>query len=614
MKLNECKKRAALREEELSRLFFSLYPGQEDAYAALLSLLEKYWKSRSAELKNRDLSRELSPGWYKERELLGMCLYVDQFAGTLEGVKAKLPYLQEAGIRYLHLMPFLDTTEGKSDGGYAVKSFRKVRPDLGSMKDLEALTAACRSLDISVCMDFVMNHTSENHQWAVKAREGDPKYRDYYFFYENREIPDEYEKHVPQVFPVTAPGNFTYLPEQGQYVLTSFYPYQWDLNYKNPAVFTDMTENLLYLANKGIDVIRIDAVPYIWKELGTDCRNLPQVHTIVRMLRLICEIVCPAVLLLGEVVMAPEKLAPYFGPVERPECHMLYNATTMCTTWHTVATGDTRLLRHQIDTVASLPKEYVFLNYLRCHDDIGWGLDYPFLRQYGMEEVPHKAFLNAFFTGEIPGSFARGERYNDDPRLGDARLCGTTASLLGIETAEEAGDAEALSRAIGFDLMLHAFLLGQSGLPILYAGDEIGQKNDYRYHEDPKKAEDSRYLHRGPFPWEEAPLTTDPETRQGKIFQGLRQLEQIRCEVPVFSAAAEVSTFDPGAICLLGVRRELEGQRLTMVYNFSPAWQHADLGVTGPHKNLVRGDTLDLSGSWELPPYGFLWLLSKQDT
>ena len=605
----EFDRRLESRREELEALFLSLYPAQREALHALLETLRRRQRSRAVSLKERDRSREEAPDWYKGSDLLGMCLYVDQFAGTLRGVREKLPYLRDCGVNYLHLMPFLDTVDGRSDGGYAVASFRRVKSALGTMRDLEELTAACHEQGVSVCMDFVMNHTSEDHLWAKKARRGDPVYRDYYFFYPDRSVPDEYEKHVPQVFPVTAPGNFTWLEDAGQYVLTSFYPYQWDLNYQNPAVFNAMADNLLFLANKGLDVIRIDAVPYIWKELGTDCRNLPQVHSIVRLLRLICEIVCPSVLLLGEVVMAPEKLAPYFGPVERPECHMLYNATTMCTIWHTIATRDTRLLRHQLDALAALPRDYVFLNYLRCHDDIGWGLDYPFLRQFGMEEVPHKAYLNAFFTGEFPGSFARGERYNDDPRLGDARLCGTTASLLGVESAEAAGDPAALALALQRDVMLHAWLLSQSGVPILYAGDELGQLNDNSYRDDPKKAEDSRYLHRGAFPWKKAALREDADTRQGRLFQALRRLETLRREEAIFSVQAEQSSFDAGSSALLGIRRRLDGQELTMVYNFSEHRQHAELQAFGPHRDLLGGGEPDLDGSWELPPYGFVWLL-----
>ncbi|MCD8190034.1 MAG: amylosucrase [Clostridiales bacterium] len=601
--------------DELRWLYYELYehaPNRDAAFRDLLDKMEQASRDRRADLKALDSQRERDPGWYKSNELLGMCLYVKPFAGTLQGVREKLDYIQECSVNYLHFMPLLDTVDGRNDGGYAVADFRKIKPELGTMKNLEELTADCHSRGISCCMDFVMNHTSEDHEWAKKARAGDPEYQARYFFYDTWDIPNEYEKHVPQVFPTTAPGNFTWLEDCGKIVLTSFYPYQWDLNYRNPAVFNDMADNMLFLANRGIDVVRVDAVPYIWKELGTDCRNQPKLHTIVRMCRMICEIVCPGVILLGEVVMAPEKLAPYFGTAEKPECHMLYNATTMCTMWSTVATRDTRLLRHQMDQVNSLPKENLFLNYLRCHDDIGWGLDYPWLAwNLGQQEVPHKKYLNDFFTGKFPGSFARGELYNDDPRLGDARLCGTTASLLGVEKAEQEQDTAALELATDYDLMLHAFLLGQTGLPILYAGDEVGQLNDYTYHDDPQKADDSRYIHRGDFQWELAQRRTDPATRQGKQFQGLARLEAIRRANPVFRTEAEVWTFWAGDQALLGMKRQLNGQIFTAVYNFSEYHQTAHLEAYGPHTDLLTGAKVDITGEWNLPPYGFVWLLYK---
>ena len=360
--------------DELRWLYMELYNNGSMFYE-LVENLRRFYQERSDSLKAIDRKKEADPNWYRRNDLLGMMLYIDNFGGTINGVKEKLGYIQKSNVNYIHLMPFLDTVSERSDGGYAVKDFRKVQPALGTMEDLEDLTAACHEKGIQVCMDFVMNHTSEDHEWAVRARKGEGEYMSRFFFFDNREIPDRYEQTVPQVFPTTAPGNFTWLPECGHYVMTTFYPYQWDLNYRNPRVFNEMMANFLYLANRGIDIIRIDAVPYIWKELGTPCRNLKQVHTIVRMMRMIGEIVCPSVLLLGEVVMEPSKVVPYFGTVEKPECHMLYNVTTMATTWHTVATRDTTLLREQLDKVFALPCQYVFLNYLRCQHDSGLVLD-----------------------------------------------------------------------------------------------------------------------------------------------------------------------------------------------------------------------------------------------
>ena len=369
-KTDKYKERLQRHHDELRWLYMELY-GNDSMFAELCDNMHRFYQERKDTLKSLDMQREAHPDWYKQNDMMGMMFYIDNFAGNMKGVEKKLDYIQECNVNYIHLMPFLDTVPERSDGGYAVADFRKVQEKLGTMEDLEDLTDACHKKNINVCMDFVMNHTSEDHEWAKRARQGDGEYMSRYFFFRDYSIPSMYEKTVPQVFPTTAPGNFTWLEDAGHFVMTTFYPYQWDLNYKNPRVFNEMMYNFLFLANKGIDIIRIDAVPYIWKELHTQCRNLKQVHTIVRMMRIISEIVCPGILLLGEVVMEPEKVAPYFGTVEKPECHMLYNVTTMATTWHTVATRDVRLLKKQLDIVNGLPKDYVFLNYLRCHDDIG---------------------------------------------------------------------------------------------------------------------------------------------------------------------------------------------------------------------------------------------------
>ncbi|WP_303436871.1 amylosucrase [uncultured Oscillibacter sp.] len=609
---NVFQRRLAHHYDELKWLYIELYR-DEGAFRYFTEMLERCWKGRKKALRDQDARREGDPGWYRRRDLLGMMLYVDAFAGNLRGVKDRLPYLEECGVNYLHLMPLLASPKGRSDGGYAVSDFRSVQPELGTMDDLEALADACRRAGVSLCLDFVMNHTSEDHQWAKKARAGEPGYGERYFFYDSWDIPREFEKTVPQVFPTTAPGSFTQL-EDGRIVMTNFYPYQWDLNYANPVVFNDMTENLLFLANRGIDVIRLDAIPYIWKELGTDCRNLPQVHTLARMLRMVCEIVCPSVLLLGEVVMEPAKVAPYFGTPEKPECHMLYNVTTMATTWHTLATGDVSLLKRQMETVCALPRDFLFLNYLRCHDDIGWGLDYPWLaRNFAVDEVAHKRYLNDWFTGKFPGSCARGELYNDDPRLGDARLCGTTASLCGLEAAEYERDPFKLERALACDLTLHAWMLSQSGIPVIYSGDEIGRLNDDTYHDDPDKREDSRYIHRGAFQWEAAGHRNDPDTCQGKLFQGLRRLEAIRAGEPCFDAGADVWVEDSGDRRVLALCRRSGERELVCLFNFSGQFVRAGVDRAGNYTELMYGTRYGDIRTVELWPNGFAWLLRDQE-
>ena len=602
--------RFARQEAELERLYRELYHNDMAAFDRFTDMLYDAYSARPESLKLMDRAREAHPDWYKGHDLVGMLMYVNAFAGTLQGVREKLDYIEDCGVNYLHLMPLLESPKGRSDGGYAVSDFRKVQPELGTMEDLYALAEDCHERGIAVCLDFVMNHTSEDHEWAKRARAGEKAYQDRYFFYEGWDIPNAYEQTVPQVFPTTAPGNFTWCEAAKKVVMTTFYPYQWDLNYANPAVFQDMTDNMLNLCNHGVDVVRLDAVPYIWKALGTSCRNLPQVHTLVRMMRMVCEIVCPGTLLLGEVVMEPSKVVPYFGSVDRPECHMLYNVTTMATLWHTVATGDVRLLQHQMRQVFALPKEYTFLNYLRCHDDIGWGLDYGYLRQFGQEEVPHKRFLNDYLTGFFPGSTARGELYNDDPRLMDARLCGTTASLCGIESARKAGDQAALDKAVRLDEMLHAFMFTLSGVPVLYSGDEVGRENDYDYHKDPLKWEDSRYLHRGDMDWALAEQRADTATVAGQLFSAIHRMEALRAHYPVFDDEADTWLLDTGNDAVIGVGRYYRGQKLLAVFNFSREKQTAWLREMEDYTDLVASCPRD-AGAVVLPAGGFAWLLHE---
>lgn len=603
----EYQKRFRKNLDELKWLYMELY--QNDwMFDELCGQMHRFYLERRESLKEMDRRREKNPEWFKQNDMMGMMLYVDNFADNLQGVRQKLDYLKECGVNYIHLMPLLERPKDRSDGGYAVADFRKVQPELGTMEDLETVTEACHKKQMSVCMDFVMNHTSEDHEWAVRARKGEGEYMSRYFFYDNYSIPEQYERTVPQVFPTTAPGNFTWLPEIGHYVMTTFYPYQWDLNYRNPRVFNEMMYNFLFFANVGIDVIRIDAVPYIWKQLGTDCRNLPQVHTIVRMMRMIGEIVCPGVLLLGEVVMEPSKVAPYFGTVEKPECHMLYNVTTMATMWNSLATRDTRLLKRQMDILAQLPKEYVFLNYLRCHDDIGWGLDYATLQWWGMEERSHKQYINDFFTGKAAGSYSRGELYNADPVTGDARFCGTAASMCGVEKAGFEQDDEQMTYAIQRDLMLHAFMFTQSGIPMLYSGDEVGQTNDYAYREVPEKAPDSRYVHRGKFRWELVDEIEQTGTVSERIFHGLQKLEKIRSEEAVFTSTADFYTLETGEQAVICIVRRYAGEKLIGLFNFSEFEKTAWIEETdGEYRDLVTGKNVTASAV-KVPGNGFFWL------
>ncbi len=584
--------RLARHHDELDQLFMSLY----DDRAALEDLeqaMAAAYEARPDDLKKLDKQREADPDWYKRGTMFGMTMYTDLFAGSLRKLANRIPYLEEQHLTYLHLMPLLKMPHPQNDGGYAVEDFNTVDPSLGTNADLASLTKKLRKAGISLCLDFVMNHTASTHEWAMKAKAGDPEYQDYYFCYDDRTIPDEYERTTPQVFPNTAPGNFSWCDEMHKWVLTSFYPFQWDLNYRNPKVLVAMLTSALNLANLGVEVLRIDAVPYIWKQLGTTSRNLPQVHTIVRMLRIALECVCPAVVLKGEVVMAPKELAAYFGTPEHPECHMLYNVSTMVNLWSALANGDTRLLKAQIDALDALPENCWFVNYLRCHDDIGWGLDEPQEWRLGIDPFRHKEFLYHFYEGSVPGSWSMGELYNYDAASGDARSCGTTASLCGIEKALYTHDKPSLERGIDRDLLMHKAMAFLRGFPMLNCGDEIAQLNGWDYKEDPDRVDDSRNLHRSKFNWRAAEKRNEPGTLQNRLWEGMAELRRMRDD-PCFAPDAWVTTWDTHNQSVLAIVRKVDDAVLLGLFNFSQADQTAYL-------DSIEG--VALPGSETLKPY-----------
>lgn len=579
------------RRDELEWLYMELYD-RRDMLDTLLERMGEAYRQREQSLRRLDAKREQDPNWFRSGKMLGMTMYTDLFAGNLPGLEKKLDYLTEQGITYLHLMPLLKMPHPDNDGGYAVEDFDQVDPTLGTNEDLSRLTAAMRRRGMSLCLDFVINHTADTHPWAMRAKAGEQEYIDRYICFDTPDIPREMEKTIPDVFPETAPGSFIYQEDMKKYVCSSFHPYQWDLNYRNPAVFNDMVCSMLHLANLGVEILRIDAVPYLWKEMGTSCRNLPKVHTIMRMIRLIIETVCPAVILKGEVVMAPKELAPYFGTQEKPECHLLYNASTMATQWSALASADVRQLKRQLDDLHSLPANCCFVNYLRCHDDIGWGLNEEFGRTIGIDPVAHKKYLYEFFEGSFPGSYARGERYNYNPATQDARTCGTTASLCGIEKGLCEGDESQVALGIQRDLMMHAAMMTMAGFPMLSSGDEIGQLNGYDYHDDPDRREDSRNLHRTRFNWDNAARRKEPGTVQQRIWDGLRQLENIRCGEPCFGPEAWVTTWDTANRQVLALVRRTEGETLVGLFNFSGDIQtiHMD-ALEGNFIDLITGET-----------------------
>lgn len=578
-------------------------------YGQLEDIIAKAKKERPAALKKADKG---GSGWYISEKMVGIMLYVDKFSHDLYEFEKRIDYLAELGVTYVHFMPLLKSREGNNDGGYAVADYLSIEEKLGDMKQFERVMGLLKKKGIRTCIDFVLNHTAKEHEWARRCREGDPDYRDMYYMFDDRSIPDQYEKTLTQIFPEVAPGNFTYYDDIKKYVMTRFYEFQWDLNYKNPQVFNKVVEVLLTLANKGVDIFRLDAIPYMWKELGTTSMNLPQVHTLLKMMKMIADDVCPSVIFLGEAIVEPKEIVRYFGTRSDKECNVMYNASMMVLLWNSLATKDVRLMERSLSIDYGVPDDGVWINYARCHDDIGWGFEEDILRELGMDPLKHKQFMIEFMEGRYPGSVSTGELYEFNPVTLDARNSGTLASMCGLEQALGEKRFYKIEMAIKRILLLHAMIISYTGIPLLYSGDELGQLNNWNYKKDPAIAHDSRWLHRGPMDWDAAAKRKDLATVQGVIFSGIRRMIEIRKSSDLFRSDLKSTPVDTGNKAVFGFHK---GSRMMVLANFSDQVQWVDastfdwFGLPGEMADLLQGRPIrTYHNRIMLGPYEFLWL------
>ncbi|NWH06732.1 alpha-amylase family glycosyl hydrolase [Desulfobacter latus] len=608
-------------------LFQKLYGEREDFVAQAQKLVEtmamQYIK-RPENLRRLDLDREKDYNWFLSQQLVGMALYCKGFAGNLKNLQGHLNYFQELGVNLIHVMPILPCPEGKSDGGYAVNDFRQINPELGTLKDLQQLTAEMRKRDLLLVLDVVVNHTSDMHYWARRARAGEKKYQDYYYTFATRNIPDMFEQSMPEIFPETSPGNFTWDEDMGRWVMTVFNDFQWDLNYSNPSVFIEMLNIILFWANQGADVLRLDAVAFLWKKIGSTCQNEREAHLLLQLFKDCCQVTAPGVVYIAEAIVAPVEMIKYFGEdaVIAKECEIAYNATFMALLWDAVATKNARLLNQGIKNLPVKLDRATWLNYVRCHDDIGLGFDDQDIVLCDYEPARHRKFLVDYFTGKFEESHARGLPFGQNSKTGDTRISGSLASLVGLEHALETGDNKAIDDSIKMILLLHSMILSFGGIPLIYYGDEIGTLNNDSYLDDPLKAGDSRWVHRPWFDWEKAERRNSPGTVEYKIFTALKQMISIRKEITVFADFnnRELIEVDNPHLFVFG-RYHLQqpSEQVLVVANFSEHPQHLnldDLGTWKPqYKTLVdlySGESPDIfKNSLVIPGYGFYWLCEK---
>jgi amylosucrase len=606
---------ARLREHwmKLFGLLHRLYGHHYDFFYYLENILLTAidcWLERPPELLDLDRRRENNPNWYLSERMVGGSLYVDLFSDDLPTLRTRIPYLKELGLTYLHLMPVFSTPEGNNDGGYAINDYRTIDPDLGTMDDLRALSHDLREAGISLVLDFVFNHTADDHAWAIRAQEGDREYMNYYRIFPDRTMPDRYEIYLREIFPSVRRGNFTWHNGVQGWVWTTFNSFQWDLNYDNPEVFRAMASEMLFLANTGVEMLRLDAVAFIWKQLGTSCENLPEAHLLIRAFNAVCRIAAPSLVFKSEAIVHPDEVSRY---ISREECQVSYNPTLMALLWESIATRKVTLLRRSLERHFNLSEGTSWVNYLRGHDDIGWSFDDADCWAMGTNPQHHRHFLNQFFTGAFPGSFAAGLPFQYNPDTGDMRVSGTMASLAGLEEALKSEDPQLIDTALLRIRMLYGVLCSIGGIPIIFLGEEIGALNDYSFKGDAAKMDDSRWVHRPRMNWDQIDNMMDPNSVRGRAYHQLRNIFEMRKST--HAIAGNIMTLLPtNNEHVLGYLRKNDGLHLVVLANFSEHPQDIDLrefrvlGLAHHLKDRFTDEVLSTGKVHTLPPYALYWL------
>lgn len=600
----------------LERLY-GRHPHYQTWLHKFVHIIAQAYANRPRDLRLLDLQRTAEPDWFQQSRMLGYVCYTDRFAGDLQGVVHKIPYIKELGVTYLHLMPLLQPRQGANDGGYAVSDYRQVHEKLGTMADLAALAVQLRTNGISLCIDLVCNHTAKEHEWAQRAMAGDAVYQDYYLMFPDRTLPDRYEQTVREIFPDFAPGNFTYYEQIDKWVWTTFNEYQWDLNYQNPAVFAEMLDTMLYLANQGVEVLRLDAVAFMWRRLGTDCENQPEAHYILQAFRALSRIAAPGLLLKAEAIVSPPQLVPYLGRGEaaNKECELAYHNVFMVMSWSALAERKVVLLTHALQNMPAIPSGTSWCTYVRCHDDIGWAVTEEDAAGVGLNGHAHRTFLSDFYTGRFPTSFARGITFQFNPKTNDRRVNGALASLAGLEIALEKGDEREIDLAVRRILLLHNLIFAFGGIPLLYMGDELGLLNDETYLQEEALAADGRWLHRPRMDWQVVERRGDIGGVNGRIYQSLRQLITARQRTNMLHAQAASIPIWTHNDHVFGLVRDSARGRLLILANFTEAAQGisyerlAQLGFSGQLINHLNEPFEAWHQVW-LQPYQVVWLES----
>ncbi len=589
----------------------------EETLPKLVKVIAERFADRDASLRQRDRERVLRPDWFQREDTIGYVAYTDLFAGNLKGLAQKIDYLRELKVSYLHLMPILEPRPGANDGGYAVMNYRALRRDLGTMAELRSIADQLHDAGIALTLDLVLNHVALEHEWAEKAKKGDPKYRNYFYVYNDRTVPDQYEQTLPEVFPDFAPGNFTWNEEIAGWVWTTFNDYQWDVNWSNPDVFCEFADIIGNLANHGVDCLRLDAIAFIFKRLGTSCQSEPEVQSITQALRAFSRILAPSLIFKAEAIVGPNQVGAYLGEGKHAGkvSDLAYHNSLMVQLWAALASKDVEFMSYTMNLFKAIPTNTAWGAYLRCHDDIGWAIDDGDASRHGFNGHDHRMFLADFYTGKFPTSNARGVDFQTDPLSGERRTAGSAAALAGIQAAVESNNQALLDQAINRYMCAYSVIFGFGGIPLLYMGDEIAMFNDESYLNDPTKSDDSRWINRPPMNWdlaEAAAAGENPDSVATRVRSRINRLIEVRTSLPSLHAGVATKTRTVAAPGVLIFDREHPAANITQIYNLTDEtrWvSRAELaGLAGNVYDRITDKNFNLGAGIELHPYQVLWL------
>lgn len=584
-------------------IFTELYGYRVDCLDHIVSLVQdlaESWRDRPSDMRAIDEARLADPEWFLNNHMLGGVCYVDLYAGNLDGIIDRIPYFKELGLTYLHLMPLFKAPQPKNDGGYAVSSYRDVDPKVGNFEGFKKVAKALREAGISLVIDFVFNHTSNEHEWAQRAVKGETEYEGYYWIFPDRNVPNAFEQTTREIFPDDHRGSFIQL-DDGRWIWSTFYHFQWDLNYSNPAVFRAMARELLFLANSGVEILRMDAVAFIWKQMGTTCESLPEAHKLLRGFNAVCRIAAPSLLFKSEAIVHPDFVVQY---IDQMECQLSYNPLQMALIWEGLACRDASMLAQALERRHNIANGCAWVNYMRSHDDIGWTFADEDALELGKEGHSHRRFLNSFFVNRHSGSFARGVPFQDNPKTGDCRISGTTASLAGLESGED-GAVERI-------LLGHSIIMSTGGIPLIYLGDEVGQMNDYSYMHDPARWDDSRWVNRPPYPSYAYSDRDNASTPAGRIYAGFKHLIALRKKTDALKGGRLVG-FRTHNEQVLGYQRMGPEYTVVCLANFGdePQWVGREVFQFRHAWDLVEEKEIDLAEGIHLRSHQFAWLVRK---